>query len=130
MVSNQGYEKEIIEDGIIVYRFKSASRQCMEEWFADISQTFADAKSVDAPIRVIYDVRGVSSPTTHALKRAHDLAKLPLPTEWHVATVCDNPFAANFINFVRASSLLSSETLNRSRVFRSEEAALEWLRSV
>ncbi len=128
-MSNQGYIKEILEDGIIIYRIESASRECMEEWFEDVSHAFAEAKAVQTPIRLMYDIRAVNSPTTHAMKRAHDLAKLPLPDEWRVATVCSNPFAVNFINFVRTSSLLTLDTFNRSRVFNNEEEALKWLRT-
>ncbi|MBN2004184.1 MAG: hypothetical protein JXA21_12580 [Anaerolineae bacterium] len=129
MMSDQGYVKEITEDGIIIYRFQSVSRQCIEVWFADVSRVFSDAKAAQTSVHIIYDVRAISSPTPHALKRAHDLAKLPLPSAWYVATLC-GPLAANFVNFIRATSLLSTENFARSQVFRSEEEALAWLRSV
>jgi hypothetical protein len=65
--------------------------------------------------------------TSYGVQKAEDLAKLPLPDDWRVATLAGNAFIANMVGYVRLVSL-PPEMHNRSRVFSDEAEALDWLR--
>jgi hypothetical protein len=125
-MANRCYDKEIRYDGVVVYKFKSTTHACMDMWFDDVAAVFAEAIKSQASVRLMYDVRGIRSPSPYALQRAQDLSKLPLPDDWRVATLTKNAFATNIINFIRKMSL-SSDTANQSRIFSSEVEALVWL---
>ncbi len=122
------YERGVLDGGIIVYRLKKTTRECMDGWFEDVAAVFSTARERDASVRLLYDVRSLDVPTPYSLDRAQALSKLPLPADWRVATVTGTGFATGLINLIRSASLLSHEMYERSRVFSSEREAVVWLR--
>jgi hypothetical protein len=123
-----GYDKEILSDGIVVYRLRQTSPDCVDAWFADVAEVFARALETGEAPRLLYDVRTLTFPSRHLLQRAEALNKLPAPDTWRVATLAGSQFATELINLVRSVSLLSASQYARSRVFSDEATALAWLR--
>ncbi len=129
MDTSEGYCRETLADGVVIFRVRSTDRECIDALFEDVAAVFEEACEEDRPAYLVYDVRALTIPTAYAVRRAQDLARLPLPTFWKVATIVGNDFATSVINFIRTVSLLSSEQYERSRVFSAEGDALEWLRA-
>ena len=127
-MSEYCYDKELLEGGIVVYRLRKTSRECMDLWFEDVSNVFESSLAQDNSVRLLYDVRALTVPTPYSLERAQALADLPLPEDWRVATVTGTGFATGLINLIRSASLLSHEMYERSRVFSAERDAIAWLR--
>lgn len=125
-MANRCYDKEVRSEGIVVFKFKSTSPPCIDTWFEDVAAVFAQALEDQTRVRLMYDVRGLRSPSPYALQRAQDLSKLPLPDDWRVATLTQNAFATNIINFIRKVSL-SSDMVTQSRIFANEAQAVAWL---
>jgi hypothetical protein len=125
----EGYDKEELEGGITVFKLHNISQETIEAWYQDVAAAFAQAIAEDRPARLLYDVQELAFPTPHLLQRAQDLADLPLPKDWRVATLTANEFARQIIHFIRSISLLAPEMYARSRVFSQKEEALDWLRS-
>lgn len=129
-----GYTKEQCADGIIIYRFqmpatgKVVSNACADAWFADVVAVFAQARAADTWAGLLYDARSLNMPTPYILQRAQELARIPLPKDWWVATLVRSQFAADIINFIRTASLSLADQTKRSLVFQDEYEALAWLR--
>jgi len=121
------YEKEILEDGLVVFRITSTSREHIDVWFQDIASVFAKARADKAAARILYDIRNIEMVTPYSVQKAEDLIKLPLPDDWRVATLVKNAFIANMVNYVKLVSLQPG-IRDRSRVFSDEVEALAWLR--
>ncbi len=125
---DKGYEKEICADGVIVYHLHSKSESAFQDWFEDVAAVFAKAREEGKAIRLLYDVREIDAISPMQMHRAQQLAELPLPDDWRVATLTGSSFATNMINLIRSISLLAPGMYERSRVFSDEGEALAWLR--
>lgn len=121
------YDREVLEGCIVVYRLKKTTRECMDAWFEDVASFLETALEQDKPVRLLYDVRPITVPTPYSIERAQALSKFPLPENWRVATVTGTGFATGLINLIRSASLLSQKMYARSRVFSSKREALAWL---
>lgn len=125
----QGYEKEVLDDGIIIYRLREGKVESVDAFFMDVAAVFARALETGEPPRLLYDVRALSFPSRHMLQRAEELNDLPAPDTWRVATLTGSQFATSIINLIRSISLRSPDQYKRSRVFTNEVEAIDWLRS-
>ena len=121
------YEKQVLEDGIVVFRVKSTIREHIDAWYQDVASVFAKSRAEQAASRILYDIRNIDAITPYGVQKAEDLSKLPLPNEWRVATLVKNAFIANMVNYVRLVSLQPGMR-DRSRLFSDEAEALAWLR--
>ena len=124
----QGYDKEVLDDGIVIYRLIKSDHASVDAFFQDVAGLFARALETGENPRIMYDVRGLTFPSRHMLQRAEALNTLPAPDTWRVATLTGSQFATDIINLIRSISLLSADQYARSRVFSDEEMALAWLR--
>lgn len=127
-MDNHGYKKEVCDDGVVIYRILSTTRSTVDSWYQDVAGEFAVAFKEGKPTRFVYDMRQVSMTNSYVMKRASDLAKLPLPTDWKVATLVGSTFIKHFINSIRTISLTSQAMYERSQIFTAEAEALAWLR--
>ena len=93
----------------------------------DVAGEFAKAVESGSNTRFVYDIRQASLLNPYVMKRAGDLAKLPLPDDWKVATLVGSNFVKQFINTIRAFSLTSQAMFERSQIFTDEDGALTWL---
>lgn len=121
------YEKEILEDSLIIFRIKSTGREHIDAWFQDVASVFAQARANKTPAHILYDIRNIDMVTPYGVQKAEDLIKLPLPNNWRVATLVRDAFIANMVNYVRRVSLQPG-VRDRSKVFSDEAEALAWLR--
>lgn len=124
----KGYEKEVLPDGVVIYRIHGTDKITAETWFHDVTAVFAEAIRQGQPARLMYDVREVGFFTPHVMKRAGQLAQVPLPADWRVATLVKNAFVRQLVSTIKTISLLSQEMYERSHVFSDEAEALAWLR--
>jgi len=123
-----GYEKEVLADKIVIFRFKSTSRETVDTWFGDVVSEFAKALEEGRRTRVMYDLRVVGMLTPYTLQRAQALERgVPVPDDWRVATLVPSEFVANLVNYVISISQMSGMQ-SKSRVFSNEDEALAWLR--
>lgn len=127
-MQDRGYEKEVLADGVIIYRLHSKSEATFAAWFEDVKAVFARARESGTAARLLYDVREIDAISPRQMRMAQQLADLPLPADWRVATLTGSSFATNMINLIRSISLLSPGMYERSRVFSTEDEALTWLR--
>jgi hypothetical protein len=126
-MADQGYDKQVYEDGIVAYRMRSTARPNVDAWYQDVAVEFARALEQGRPVRVMYDVRRLDLVTPYGVQRAEALEKLPVPDDWRVATLVGNAFIANMVSYVKSVSLLPSMR-DKSRLFSDEAEALAWLR--
>lgn len=126
-MNERGFEKEVREDGIIIWRIHSTQRTIVDAWYADVAGEFAAAFAASKRTRFMYDVRQVSLANPYIMKRASDLAKLPLPVDWKVVTLVNSAFVKTFVSTIRAVSLTSQAMYERSQIFSNEAEALAWL---
>ena len=124
---DKGYDREVLEDNVVVFRARSATRQAVDKWYEDVAMVFAQALAQGTQARLMYDLRNIDMVTPYGLQRAEELDKLPLPEDWRVATLVSNVFVANVANYVISVSMLPAMR-NKSRVFADEAEALTWLR--
>ncbi len=122
-----GYDKEIRDDGIIIFRIRSTQRPVVDRWYQDVAGEFARALNEGRATRFIYDARRVNLANPYILKRASDLANLPLPPDWRVATLVSSGFLKHFVHTIRVVSLTSQEMFERSQIFTDEDEAVRWL---
>jgi SpoIIAA-like len=127
-MAGKGFEKQVLEDGIIIYRAHSADREVVDAWYDDVGSVFSQSFEQGRPVRLVYDVRNIGLVTPHAIQRAEELEKLAVTDDWRVATLVGTAFLANMVNYVISVSLLP-EMRSKSRVFSDEAEALAWLRS-
>ena len=124
------FQKEILADGIVLYRAQVITGECADLWFDDIAAEFARANVEQRHIRLLYDLRKVTRATPYMLQRIQQLASLPyLPENWHVASVTGNAFVTGIVHFVKTTSLVNPNLFKRSEIFDGEAEALGWLRS-
>jgi hypothetical protein len=124
------FQKEILHDGIIIYRIQISTGECADLWFDDLSLEFARAKAEKRDSRLLYDLRKMSKATPYMMQRMQQLASLPeLPEKWFVASVTGNAFVTGVVHFVKTISLFDSKLFDQSQIFDGELEALEWLRS-
>lgn len=124
------FQKEILPDGIIVYRILLSTGEAADLWFEDLTREFARAKAEKRDSRLLYDLRKMSKATPYMLQRMQQLASLPdLPEKWYVASVTGNTFVTGVVHFVKTISLFDTKLFERSQIFDHEPEALEWLRS-
>ena len=121
------YDKEVLEDGLVIFRIKSTAREHIDIWFQDVASVFAHAHEKHMPVRLLYDIRNIDLVTPYGVQKAEELNKLPLSADWRVATLVKNAFVANLVNYVKLVSLVP-EVRDKSRVFSDEPEALAWLR--
>jgi len=126
-MADQGYDKQVYEDGIVAYCMRSTARPNVDAWYQDVAVEFARALEQGRPVRVMYDVRRLDLVTPYGVQRAEALEKLPVPDDWRVATLVGNAFIANMVSYVKSVSLLPSMR-DKSRLFSDEAEALAWLR--
>jgi hypothetical protein len=124
------YDKEVLEDGIIVYRVKISTGPCADLWFDDIAGEFEHARLEKRHIRLVYDLCRMSLATPYMMQRMQQLSSLPTPENWHVASIASNAFAVNVVKLVKNASLMDANLFERSQIFSREEEALAWLRSL
>jgi hypothetical protein len=123
------FTKEILADGIIIYRIQISTSECADFWFEDISAEFARAKIEKRNSRLLYDLRNMTKATPYTLERMQQLASLPeLPEKWFVASVTGNAFVTGVVKFIKSISLDPKLDQN-SQIFDDEAKALDWLRS-
>jgi hypothetical protein len=127
-MAGKGFEKQVLEDGITIYRAQSSDREVVDAWYDDIAGVFSQSFEQGRPVRFVYDVRNIGLVTPHAIQRAEELEKLAVTDDWRVATLVGTAFLANMVNYVISVSLLP-EMRSKSRVFSDEAEALAWLRS-
>ena len=124
------FQKEILADGVIIYRVQISTAECADLWFDDLAAEFARAKAEQRTSRLLYDLRKMTKATPYALQRIGQLASLPdLPEKWFVASVTGSAFVTGMVHFVKTISLFDSKLFERSQIFDGEAEALEWLRS-
>jgi hypothetical protein len=126
-MAGKSFEKEILEDGITIYRSQASDRDVVDAWYDDVAVVFAQSLEQGRPVRLIYDVRNVGLITPYAIQRAEELERLAVTDDWRVATLVGTAFLANMVNYVISVSLLP-EMRSKSRVFSDEAEALAWLR--
>ena len=127
-MSNQAYEKEVLQDGVIVFRLKSTAHEEVDAWFQAVGQVLTEAHDKRTRARLMYDTREIALITPYLVQKAEDLNKFPQPDDWRIATLVKNAFMANMVNYVRLVSLQPTMR-ERSRVFSNEAEALAWLRA-
>ena len=127
-MAGKGFEKEILEDGIVIYRAKSSDRAVIDAWHNDVAAVLAQSFELGRPVRLMYDVRNIGLVTPYAIQRSEELERLAVSDDWRVATLVGTAFLANMVNYVISASLVS-DMRSRSRVFSDEAKALAWLRS-
>ena len=127
-MAGKGFEKQVLEDGITIYRAQSSDREVVDAWYDDIAVVFSQSFEQGRPVRLVYDVRNIGLVTPYAIQRAEELEKLAVTDDWRVATLVGTAFLANMVNYVISVSLLP-EMRTKSRVFSDEAEALAWLRS-
>ena len=125
---DEGYEKQVHDDGIVVFRVRSTTHTSIDAWYQDVASAFAQALAQGKPVRVMYDLRHLDMVTPYSVQRAEALEKLPVPDDWRVATLVGNAFIANMVSYVKSVSLQPA-LRDKSRVFSEEAEALTWLRS-
>jgi len=133
-MTHGGYEKRVLEDGVVVCTVASSDHEAMEAWFNDVGEVLTQAREQGKPARLMYDVRNLGLLSAYKVqrfdameKRVEDQEQRQLPSDWRVATVVGNPFIANLVNYFISVSVLP-EMRHRSRVFANEMEALAWLR--
>lgn len=124
---DKSYQKQVLDDGIIIYRSASSDREVVDAWVEDVSRVFEAARALNKPVRLVYDVRNIGLATPYGIQRAEELERLNLPDDWRVATLVGNAFLANMVNYVISISMLP-DMRSRSRCFADEAEALAWLR--
>lgn len=127
-MADQGYDKQVYEDGIVAYRIRSTARPNVDAWYQDVAAVFAQALEQNKPVRLMYDLHRIDLVTPYSVQRAEALEKLPVPDDWRVATLVGNAFIANMVSYVKSVSRLPTMH-DRSRVFSDETEALAWLRT-
>jgi len=127
-MTDKGYDKDVYEEGIVVFRVWSTTRASIDEWYQDVAGVFAQALAQGKPVRVMYDLRRIDLVTPYSVQRAEALEQLPIPDDWRVATLVGNAFIANMVSYVKSVSSLPAMR-DRSHVFSDEAEALAWLRS-
>jgi len=127
-MAGKGFEKQVLEGGITIYRAQSSDREVVDAWYDDVAVVFSQSFEQGRPVRLVYDVRNIGLVTPHAIQRAEELEKLAVTDDWRVATLVGTAFLANMVNYVISVSLLP-EMRSKSRVFSDEAEALAWLRS-
>ena len=124
------FTKEILDDGIIIYRIQISTGECADLWFDDLVREFARAKAEKRNSRLVYDLRKMNKATPYMMQRMQQLASLPeLPEKWFVASVTGNAFVTGVVHFVKTISLFDSKLFDQSQIFDGEPEALAWLRS-
>jgi|WetSurMetagenome_2_1015567.scaffolds.fasta_scaffold1308134_1 hypothetical protein len=127
--ASECFTKEILADGIIIYRIQISTSECADFWFEDISAEFARAKIEKRNSRLLYDLRNMTKATPYTLERMQQLASLSeLPEKWFVASVTGNAFVTGVVKFIKSISL-DPKLDQYSQIFDDEVKALEWLRS-
>jgi hypothetical protein len=126
-MAGKGFDKEILEGSITIYRSKSSDREVVDAWIADVAKVFAESLEQGRPVRLMYDVRSVGLVTPYAIQRAEELERVAVTDDWRVATLVGTAFLANMVNYVISVSLLP-DMRAKSRVFSDEAEALAWLR--
>jgi len=127
-MTGKGFDKEILEGNITIYRSKSSDRQVVDTWFDDVATVFAQSLEQGRPVRLMYDLRNIGLVTPYAIQRSEELERLAVTDDWRVATLVGTAFLANMVNYVISVSLMP-EMRSKSRVFSDEAEALAWLRS-
>jgi len=125
---DQVYDKQMLEDGVIVFRLKSTAHDHVDAWFQDVGRVLTEAHDKHTMARLMYDTRDIALITPYLVQKAEDLNKFPQPDDWRIATLVKNAFMANMVNYVRMVSLQPTMR-ERSRVFSDEAEALAWLRA-
>ncbi len=126
-MAGKGFDKEILEGGITIYRSKSSDRDVVDAWYDDVAVVFRQSLEQGRPVRLMYDVRHIGLVTPYAIQRSEELERLAVTDDWRVATLVGTAFLANMVNYVISVSLMP-EMRARSRVFSDEAEALAWLR--
>jgi len=124
---DKNYQKQVLDDGIVIYRSSSSDREVVDAWFEDVGRVFEAARALNQPVRLVYDVRSIGLATPYSIQRAEELERLNLPDDWRVATLVGNAFLANMVNYIISISMLP-DMRARSRAFADEAEALDWLR--
>ena len=127
-MTGKGFDKEILEGNITIYRSKSSDREVVDTWFDDVATVFAQSLEQGRPVRLMYDLRNIGLVTPYAIQRSEELERLAVTDDWRVATLVGTAFLANMVNYVISVSLMP-EMRSKSRVFSDEAEALAWLRS-
>jgi hypothetical protein len=127
-MAGKGFDKEILEGGITVYRSKSSDREVVDAWFDDVATVFSQSLEQGRPVRLVYDLRNIGLVTPYAIQRSEELERLAVTDDWRVATLVGTAFLANMVNYVISVSLMPAMR-SKSRVFSDEAEALAWLRS-
>jgi hypothetical protein len=128
IMAGKGFEKQVLEDRITIYRSQSSDREVVDAWYDDVAVVFSQSLKQGWPVRLMYDVRNIGLVTPYAIQRAEELERLAVTDDWRVATLVGTAFLANMVNYVISVSLLP-EMRSKSRVFSDEAEALAWLRS-
>jgi len=127
-MAGKGFDKEILEDDITIYRCRSSDREFVEAWYDDVAAVFAQSLEQGRPVRLMYDLRNVGLVTPYAIQRSEELERLAVTDDWRVATLVGTAFLANMVNYVISVSLMP-DMRARSHVFSDEAEALAWLRA-
>jgi hypothetical protein len=127
-MAGKGFDKEILEGSITIYRSKSSDREVVDTWFDDVATVFAQSLEQGRPVRLMYDLRNIGLVTPYAIQRSEELERLAVTDDWRVATLVGTAFLANMVNYVISVSLMP-EMRSKSRVFSDEAEALAWLRA-
>jgi hypothetical protein len=127
-MAGKGFDKEILEGSITIYRSKSSDREVVDAWFDDVATVFSQSLEQGRPVRLMYDLRNIGLVTPYAIQRSEELERLAVTDDWRVATLVGTAFLANMVNYVISVSLMP-EMRSKSRVFSDEAEALAWLRS-
>jgi len=124
------FQKEILDDGIIIYRIQVSTGECADLWFNDLAAEFARAKAEKRHSHLLFDLRKMNKATPYMLQRMQQLINLPeLPEKWYVASVTGNSFVTGVVHFVKTISLFDSKLGEQAQIFDYEADAIEWLRS-
>ncbi len=126
-MAGKGFDKEVLEGGITIYRSRSSDREVVDAWYDDVALVFKQSLEQGQPVRLMYDVRNIGLVTPYAIQRSEELERLAVTDNWRVATLVGTAFLANMVNYVISVSLLP-EMRSKSRVFSDEAEALAWLR--
>jgi len=66
-MADQGYDKQVYEDGIVAYRIRSTARPNVDAWYQDVAAVFAQALEQNKPVRLMYDLRRIDLVTPYSV---------------------------------------------------------------
>jgi hypothetical protein len=113
-------------DGILIYRIRNVRRETADALYVAMTERDQDAYQSGRHVRSILDLRGAGWPTPYgAGKLIQSAEETPVGLRESVAVIVSDSIAMQLISLLLHR--LPSRTQKVTRLFSTEEEAIEWL---